>query len=319
MRKQSFASVGIEYDSLGIRAARVASVGQGKEIKYTVEAFEEALGDYAKEDALVQGLAAMKEKMDASGKNRVVTCISGRQVYVAQVKSRDLPPEDLKKALRSDIRKNLTFDASGSALDYQILEETEPDSKAKPTVMVTAVANALVETQLRLLSRAGITPWVVDVLPAVLANSFWLGRNELRPQIAHLMLHFAPDACTLVIEGGAVPFYSRIIYFGVEEICGPTGCDIAPRDRSQRLDVFVDELKRSLSYYSKTYGVSDFGRLYLIGHHVENKELLSLLGERLGLDPDENPLTKRMQSSVTAAAGKFDLALALALRGTEKA
>lgn len=318
MAKKSITTVGIEFDNLGIRAAKVTSVRKKKKIIYLLEGLEEVAGDFSKDDILAQGLKEMCGKIGLKAKDRVVASLSGKQVYVTHVKFKPLPVMEMKNALRFEIRKNLPFEAAGAALDYQILEGRTPEEKARPTVMVTAVASQLLERLIQVLGKADIRPWIVDVLPMVIANAFWVARDTPPPMAAHVMVHFSPDVCNLVIDGVSAPFFSRSVYFAAEEIYGKAAKPVPEQDRAKRLEGLAEELRRSLSYYEKTFGVSNFGWVYLVGNYVQNPDLRALIREKLGLPVDETPLLERIGSEVESVPGRFDLAVTLALRGKEE-
>ena len=317
MARKIITSVGIEFDTLGLRAARVTTVLQGRETEYKVEELEESAGDYSKDEVLAAALKAMGEKLLVKPRDRVVVSLSGKQVYIAQIKFKEMPDAEMKNALRFEIRKNLPFDAAGAILDYQVAEGSDPEKKGKAAVTVSAVAGTLLDRALRLMDKAALKPWIVDVLPLALANAFWVGRPAEDPDMAHTIVHFAPDVCNVVIDGESAPFYMRSIYFSAEEIFGATGKDLAAREKTRRLDALGDELRRSLSYYEKTYNVSRYGWLYLAGNYAQHEELVSHVRDKVGLPVDEAPLLSRLNSRAQSAPGKFDLALALALRAGE--
>jgi Tfp pilus assembly PilM family ATPase len=317
MARKTITSVGVEFDMLGLRAARVTTVLQGRETEVKVEELEETTGDYSKDEALAAALKAAGEELSVKPKDRVVVSLSGKQVYISQIKFKEMPDAEMKNALRFEIRKNLPFDAAGAVLDYQVAEGSDPDKKGKSTVTVTAVASALLDRTLRLLEKAALKPWIVDVLPLALANAFWAGRPAEDPDMAHAIVHFAPDVCNVVIDGESAPFYMRSIYFSAEEIFGAAAKELAAREKTRRLEALGDELRRSLSYYEKTYNVSRYGWLCLAGNYAQHEELAGQVRDKVGLPVDETPLLTRINSRVQAPPGKFDLALALALRGGE--
>jgi Tfp pilus assembly PilM family ATPase len=316
MNKKAITSIGIEYDHFGIRAAKVQSVRLGNETKNSVETLLELNGDYAREEGLLTGLVSLAGQLGVKPAYRVVTCVSGRQVFVSQVKFKELPKAEMKKSLRAEIRKNLTFESAGSVLDYQVMGENDLEKKSLSDVTVTAVSRALIDFQVSILKKAGLEPGIVDVLPAAIANAYWAARVEA-PAGAHVMVHFSPDLCTLVIDGNSVPFYTRSIFFQARELFGPQSETVSAPEKVNQLEVLGEELRRSLSYYTTNHGVADFGTLYPIGNYVGSEELLSFLHEKSGLEVEENALLKRLENRKDAIPGKFDVALALALRGSE--
>lgn len=319
MAKPICICIGIDFDALSVRAARVAVFRQGKKVRYHIQDLRESAGDFAKDDALAAALRAMAAQVGVRSHDRIVSCVSGKQVYVSQVLFKALPDAEMKTALRFEVRKSLPFESAGSALDYQVLDRPDPEKKGRSTIMVTVVAKALLDRQIFLLEKAGLKPWIVDVLPMAVANAYWAGRDRDEPDTAAVIIHFMPDVCNLVIDGRAVPFYSRSIYLSAEELFGAKARDLAERERQKRLDAFQDELRRSLAYYEKTYGFSNFGPLYVLGDYAANEELLSLITVKTGLSADVSTLPERLGCEAKADPGRFEVALSLALRAAENA
>ncbi len=318
MASKTFSSLGFEFDNLGIRVARITAEHKGRKVAYTVDAVEETVGDFTQDDPLAAGIAALADKLGHKSKDRVVACVSGKQIYITQLKFKVLPIQEMNNALRFEIRKNLPFESSGSAIDFQVLEKPDPEKNIKPTVMVTAVANSLLERLLKVISKAGLTPWIIDVLPVTVANAYWMARSASEPRMAHVMAHFAPDVCSLVIDGDESPFYNRNIYFTTTELYGKQAVQSMPdSEKTRRLDVFAEELRRSLSYYEKTYGISNFGQIYLLGQCAHEEGLRTHLKNKLGLPLDPSPLLERLGGEPVSAPARFDAALALAIRGRE--
>lgn len=319
MAKPAFTCFGLDFDQLSIRAAKLGVFRHGKKIRYAVQDLQESAGDFAKDEALVAGLKALAGKIGIRPHDRIMTGVSGKQVFVTQLLFKALPDAEMKTALRFEIRKSLPFESAGSALDYQILDRPDPEKKGRSTVMVTVVARAVLDRQISLLDKAGLKPWIVDVLPVAVANAYWASRSADDIDTTAVIVHFMPDVCNLVIDGRSAPYYSRSIYFSAEELFGAKGHDLPERERLKRLDAFQDELRRSMAYYEKTYGVSNFGPLYLIGSYAGNEELLSLIATKTGLVPETVFLPERSGYETGVEPGRYDVALSLALRGAENA
>jgi len=313
MEKKTLSTVGIEYDSLGIRAAKITSSVTGREINYVLENLQEVKGDFDKETELVAGLKKIKDRIGAGTRDNIVTCVAGKQVYAAQISFKRLPEAEMKSALKFEIRKDVPFDTASSAIDYQILDSSEQQDD-KLNILVTVVANSLLNKHLAALSKAGVRPWIVDVLPLAVINAFWAGERDQVNMDPRVVLHFAPDVCTLVIDGNAVPLYTRSIYFAAEEMYGAAGKGVTEQERIRRITTLGNELRRSLSYYEKTYGVSNFGALYLIGDYIYSPELHGGIAEKVGLELSGSTLLEKLGVKTNAPLGKFDVAIALAMR-----
>ncbi|MBD3392181.1 MAG: hypothetical protein GF418_08900 [Chitinivibrionales bacterium] len=313
MDKKTINTVGIEYDSLGVRAAKVTSSISGKDITYVLENLQEIKGSFDKDNDLVDGLKKIREKVGIGMRDKVVTCVAGKQVHAAQIAFRELSDAELKNALKFEIRKDVPFDTASSTLDYQIIAHDDQSEK-KLDILVTVVANTLLNRHLSALQKAGIRPWVVDVLPLATINAFWAGEYDPVNLSPHVVLHFSPDVCTLVIDGNGVPLYTRSIYFAAEDLYGTSGKGVTEQERMRKIAMLGNELRRSLSFYEKTNGISNFGALYLIGDYIYAPELHGGIAEKVGLELAGSTLLEKLGVKTNAPLGKFDVAIALAMR-----
>lgn len=301
-------SVGIEHDHLAIRAARISMDGRGG---FTMDRLEEARGDYQEESALLEGLRQIKSALGTSSRDNVVACISGKQVFATQMEFRQLNPEEMEQALRLEVRKSVHFEVATSALDYLVLDE-ETGSGSKPTpVMVGLAANSLLSRELGLLEKAGFRPAVIDVLPVAVANALWASREEKETNFPAVALHMGPQVSTLVIDGAHFPFYTRSIYFAAEEIAKvPEG-----PDRERRLQSLTEEISRSFVYYDKNMHAAGFQELVLLGDYLDDAAFAACIERSAGIPVRRMDLGKGLGSVRETLPGKFDLAIALALRG----
>lgn len=311
--KQS-TTIGIEYDNHGIRAAKVGASRIGKDISYEVESLAEIRGSFTKDEELAQGLAQLKEKIPNTGADKVVSCLAGKQVYAAELPFRRLPDDEMKNALRFEIRKNLPFESAGSTLDYQIVGEESKKSE-NVQVLVTAVANILLHRQTRALEKAGYKPSVVDVIPTAVANAFRAAHDEaeLGAGTSHVALHVGPAVCTVVIDGDGVPFFTRNIYFSAADVLDPES-GIAQREKERRLNVLREEIVRSATYYENTYKTAPQPVVHLVGEYNDSSLLTSLFTEESPLSLAQSPMLEHLGAEVSVPKGKFDVAIGLGMR-----
>ncbi|MBN1129881.1 MAG: pilus assembly protein PilM [Chitinispirillaceae bacterium] len=311
-------SIGIDFDARGVRMVKVKEVRAGKSVRPSIDCMYEASGDFSNQAALVGALKDLVAKVKPRDSDRVVTSASGRQVYITQMRFKAQPEADMKKALRAEIRKNLTFEMAGATLDYQVMDKGDEKNDA-PLITVTAVAKSLIEQQRGFLSKAGLMPAILDVLPAAVANACWIGApaDDGTRNMAHVVVHLAPDLCTVVIDGEGIPFYARSIYFAVDRFFGPPAPDTGAQEKSIQLETLAEELRRSLAYYSTTNGISEFTGLCPIGNYVEDAGVRQFLQEKTGLEVRESTLLSRMGCARPETPGKYDVAISLAVHGLE--
>jgi len=313
MAQKLHTSVGIEFDNLGIRAAKVSASKKGKYIQHAVEKLEEVRGTFKDDKELIEGLRKVKSKLSVGMNDTVVTCISGKQIHIAQIPFRLVPDNEMKSALKFEVRKSLSFESSSSTLDYQVLQTADAKEETS-SVLVVAAANMLIEKHLMLFDKAGMKPVVVDVLPLAISNVFWRESMDKEYGSAYTMIHLSPTSCTMVFDGSEAQFYTRAIAFSASELLGEGKEAIAEAERQRRLSSFADEVKRSLSYYEKTYRVPKFSECYLMGEYVTAPELIAFLKSDVGIEGKYSEFAGVYSENVGAAPGKFDIAIALAMR-----
>lgn len=310
--KKNTASIGIEYDSVSIRAARVRVVKGGNNPLFKIEKLVEEPGRYDKGEKLVEGMIKVKRQVIFSSNDQVVVSIFGKQLYAAQIPFRMLPKGEMKEALKFEIRKNISFNFRTANLEYQVVEERD---KKNVILLVTAVSDMLLNNHLKIMDNAGIKPDIVDVLPCAIANTFWLHKLELEKGTAYVIIHFAPMVCTLVIDGLNVPFYTRTIHFPAKDICEES-FKVLDKNKQMQVTNFQKEVRRSLSYYDSTYGIPRFADINLMGAYANSPIIETVLTEKPGLKVNYSHLTEIIDRDNGSGTdkGKFDLAVALALR-----
>jgi Tfp pilus assembly PilM family ATPase len=146
---------GIEFDAHTLRAARVSSDGRGG---FSIAALEEASGDYSEDANLIESLRQLKGRLGFAQRDTIVTCLSGKQVFAAQLDFRRLSGEEMEQALRLELRKMVHFEVATSTLDYEILEDEEGSTSGHCRVMTALAANSLLSRQMAVLDKAGLRP-----------------------------------------------------------------------------------------------------------------------------------------------------------------
>ncbi len=301
-------SIGIEHDQLGIRAARLSIDGRGGN---AVQQLEEVKGNFSDDDALIEGFRQIREKLSVGPRDSVIACLSGKQVFAAQMEFRQLPREEMEQALRLELRKSVAFEIATATLDFQILSDENTQS-GLVQVMVAVAANSALHRETRLLEKAGLKPTTVEVLALVIANALWTwqqGEPGGHPLVA---MHLGPQVSTIVIDGNETPFYNRNVYFSAEEALGKSA-QIA--DRENRIKELADEVTRSLAFYEKNAFGTGFKQLVLLGEFLDAPALEDQLSRHTRLPVTIMNLAASFGYSQPTVPGRFDLAVALALRG----
>ena len=200
-------SIGVEHDLHGIRGARLALDGRGG---YTIEKLEEVTGNFLEDGKLLDGLRQLKDKLLPLQRDAVVACLSGKQVYAAQMEFRHLAPEEMEQALRLELRKTVHFEVATATLDYQVLSN-ENGLGGKSQILLALAGNSLLTKETQVMERAGLKPTAVDVLAIAVANALWTWNDGAAGAAPLVALHVGPQVSTIVINGEESPFFHRNI------------------------------------------------------------------------------------------------------------
>jgi Tfp pilus assembly PilM family ATPase len=305
-------TVGLEYDHLAIRGARIASDRKGG---VSIDRLDEIRGDYTQDESLIDGLRSIKEKLGVTARDTIVACLAGKQVFASQITFRNLGREEMEPALRLELRKSMHFEVATASLDYQVLQQGDATAVTGDTVqvLVALAGGGLLPRQLKNLNKAGLKPAAVDVLPIAISNAIWTWADKPRehPQVA---VHVGPVVSTIVIDGLRSPFFNRSVPFPADEILGK---DPAAAMGDKRTPALGDEIARSLTFYEKNTFASGFTEILLLGEYLEDTPLPDLLRRHTGIPVRRMDIVKKLGAVNSREAGRFDLAVALAARGEE--
>jgi type IV pilus assembly protein PilM len=310
-------AIGIEIETQAIRAACISP--SKADTHASISAIEEIIGTFVTDEQIIEGLRTLRKKMDISFADSIVTCVSGKQVYAAQMTFKKLPDEELRNALKFEIRKNLPFDTSNATIEFQSLSASSKKNELMP-LMVTAVANPLLQKTLQNFEEAGLPPSIIDIFPLTVANSLWTSKSAMAtsPGTAQAILHIGPEFSTVVIDGENVPFFTRTIHFNPIEAATTQGQPSATQshDLDRKISAFTEEIARSLAFYRTSFKTHTAATLLALGGHATT-EILARISRDTGLSISTLDLISELDARQTAVAGKFEIAIILGLRGLE--
>jgi Tfp pilus assembly PilM family ATPase len=317
MAKTIINSIGIEHDAFSIRAAKISLTHSGSKMKVQVLGLSELRGDFSNDENLSVGMKKIKEKVAIGASDRVVTCLSGKQVFVAQIPFRHLPEDEMKNALRLEIKKNLPFEVAGASIDFQTVGGVKKGDDQQ--IIVTAVPNVMLTRHINIMERLGVKPYIVDVLPLAIANAFHLSQQTTVQGLAYVVLQIGPSVTNLIVCGDDnVSFFHRSIYFSFDELFGEGHDAEPPSDDvlAKKLGDLADEIGRSLSFYEKSFSINNFAGVFLLGEYLENEGIKTAIGDKTELQTEILDVFSVLKQSSNAPHGKFEVAMALAMRNT---
>lgn len=302
-------SIGLEFDHLAVRSARVAKDSKGG---YSVANLVDLTGDFSDDAALIEGIRQVVGQLKVGTREPLAACLLGKQISASQITFRRLPREEMESALRLEVRKSLPFEIAGASLDYHILTPETVESETIQ-VLVAVAGTGLLKRHLQVLEKAGLAPQWVDVLPVAIANSLWSWVGTPRGEKPLVALHIGPQISTIVVDGIKTPFFNRSVYFAAEDFANG---NLTP-DLEKSLLALSDEVLRSLAFYEKSNFTTGFQEINLLGEYLDTPTLKERLSRQTGLPVKKMDLPKKFGMSHDKPQGRFDLAVNLAVKAAE--
>jgi len=266
----------------------------------------------------------------------LVTAIGGEQVSIKQIKTIFLPDDELESALFFEAKKHLAISGGEMQLDFQVLSIEEKTNQLN--VLLVATTKEYLRGHTDILVQSGLTPHFVDAEVLAVANSFIL--NTDIDEGVYILLNIGAHKTNMVVYGTKTKFFSREIDLGgyhftrdlmlkqnlsfeeAEKYKCQFGLETQSSSSSISLEVsekpteenLSTEVKRSLRYYVKEAGNSDFRKILLTGGSAKLKGLKEYLETHLSLPVEIfNPFNNIEISERTARINDPQLAVAVGL------
>lgn len=277
---------------------------------------------------------------------KLASCVSGTNVAAKEIKTINMPEEEMASALLSEARKHIPLDGSESVVDYQILGE-DPTELDKVRVLLAATTRKLYDSHLELLRDLDLKPGIVD-LEALAAINSWMFLNELPDEGVICFLHIGAKRTNLSVVGSKSLFFTREIPLGGnafnDELMNKYGLNWVEAENAKitqgmelnlplkqsddtgaiglqqrsTFDQLRDEVNRSLRYYVKETGMSDIRAFYLTGGGARLKGIDEYFHQKYNIPVLKwNPFDMIDGGDAVApdVAPQYAVAVGLALRG----
>src|SRR4030043_1993402 len=102
---------------------------------------------------------------------KVNLTVSGSGVHIKRISIPSLPKNELKEAVRWEIKAHLPFPVETAQVDFYILNEYVEDNVKKLDLVVVACPKQLIDRTLSIAERAGLQPTPLDVSIFALWNT----------------------------------------------------------------------------------------------------------------------------------------------------
>ncbi|HPF08106.1 MAG: type IV pilus assembly protein PilM [Candidatus Cloacimonetes bacterium] len=309
-------TVGIDIGSHSIKIVHLKKLHDGfkllnYEVRPTVpQGVEYVLSDL-RQERFAPVIVEMLKTLRISPKNikHLVSSIGGDNTSIKQIKTIFLPDEELESALFFEAKKHIPISGSDMVLDYQVLSVEEKTNNMN--ILLAASSKDVLNQHTQILATAGLNPNLVDIDSLAVANSFAL--NAFVEDGVYVMLNLGAHRTNMVIWGPDAKFFARDIPYGgynftrdimrkrqlewdeaenykfefglMDDPNNPAAQTISMLDISEKSteDAIVEELRRSLRFYVKEAGNSDFRKVYLMGGSAKLKGLPEFIQDKVNV------------------------------------
>ena len=312
-------SIGLDIGSHSIKLVHLKKLHEGfkllnYEIRSTVPEGQEYTPSDLSPDRFAPVLSGMLRSLKINPKKikHIVSSVGGDNTSLKQIKTIFLPEDELESALFFEAKKHLPISGSEMLLDYQVLSVEEKTNNMN--ILMAATTKALLNEHSDILTAAGVTPGIVDVESLAIANSFAL--NSFVEEGVFIILNIGALKTNMVIYGPEAKFFARDIAWGgfhftkdimkrrklsfenAEKFKFEHGLkeEEAPESTSKIMSLNITEktteeqiameVKRSLRFYVKEAGTSDFRKILLVGGSAKIEGLPEYLSKQLNIESE---------------------------------
>ena len=239
----------------------------------------------------------------------LVSSIGGDNTSIKQIKTIFLPDDELESALFFEAKKHIPISGTDMVLDYQVLSVEEKTNNMN--ILLAASSKDVLNDHTNILATAGLSPHIVDIDSLAVANSFAL--NAFVEEGVYVLLNIGAHRTNMVIWGPDAKFFARDIPYGgfhfttdimrrrqmdwgeaenhkfefglLDDPSHPVVQTISMLDISEKSteDAIAEELRRSLRFYVKEAGNSDFRKIYVMGGTAKLKGLPEYLQDKVNV------------------------------------
>ncbi len=256
---------------------------------------------------VAEAVQAALAAADVKG-TQVVTAVGGRDVIIKKIQIERVKEQQARELMRWEAEQHVPFDMESVELDFQILD---PDSDGvEMSVLLVAAKRDLIESKLRILTDAGLSPAIVDVDSFALHNAFEVNYPDAMQGVVALV-NIGHDVTNINILDDGVPILTRDTTVGTrrfrEDLQRERGlsADEAQKllqgyDRSEHLDAVLEGrgeeiavgVERAAAYLaSSSRSGGQVRAVYTCGGGSRIPGLNDVLADRLRLPVQQaNPL-----------------------------
>lgn len=297
---------------IGSSAVRVAEVDVRRTPPTVLKFAQLMLPPGSVRDGEIENESAVAEKLVelwklAGFKSRdVIVGVANQHVVVRQIEMPYMEEAELEKSLAFQVQEQLPIPVDEAILDFQVLgTTTDADGQKMMRILLVAAERAMVETMLRTLRAANLTPAVVDLVPLALTRTLGSDSGGFAPvhqsdeRGAEAIVDIGAGITNIVIHEDGMPRFVRILVAGgqqvTEAVVAATSVTIEEAEASKRQAAYggvpeevvrvvsskmksiLDEIQGSLDYYSAQADAAPLSRVVVTGGGSKMPDLPSRL------------------------------------------
>lgn len=257
--------------------------------------------------AIVAAIKGLLESMKIKTK-RVATSVSGHSVIIRKINLPLMTESELDSSIQWEAEQYIPFDVSEVNIDFQILG---PDIKdpAQMNVVLVAAKKEFISDYMAVFIDAGLELAVIDIDCFALENMFDYNYGFVDNEVVAL-IDLGASATSVNILRGNTSVFTRDIQSGSNllshelqkrlalssddaeraKLGDPHVADVNPdlledvlRDATENL---VQEVQRSLDFFSATSSEDRIGKIYLTGGIAASDRMLKTLAKHLDIETE---------------------------------
>ena len=220
-------------------------------------------------------------------RSRCTTVLDSNEYSLLLTEAPDVPPDELRAAIRWRIKDLIDFHINDATLDVFDLPGEKPAGRAR-TMYAVAARSTAIQKRADMMSAAGINLDVIDIPEMAQRNL-----ASLLPEDAQgvVLLSFTPGGGLITISKQSEIYLSRNIDIGLDALTQLS-------DTASMFDRIVLEVQRSLDYYDSHFRQAPITTLALAPMPREVPGLVGYLKANLSANVIAMDLTKLMECEV---------------------
>jgi len=216
----------------------------------------------------VEHLQQLTRQLSLSG-NSITTLLPMGDYHLMMVEAPEVPPAELKAAVRWRIRDLIDFHIDDAVLDVF----DAPPSGARgvqESLYVVVSRTSTIKSVIEPFEAAGIELGIIDI-PELAMRNIAARLDADKEGVA--LIYFGADQVLVTLTRDATLYLARSMDFGYQQL----------QESPELADRLALELQRSMDYYDRHFQQAPISAVALCPMPVALPELVSRLGDQIGL------------------------------------